>query len=219
MAKDIKKRIDDSFATGDRADLLTYMEWLRSSMTDLSQQLRRSAGLALLLIAAFGLVEESPKTTITIGSFQLSSGSVVLVFIPGLVAYLYLQAVDQTTTLDSVQIAFTEALSKWSAEAEKNDLDLLAFPSMALYWSSGVTNGYTDNRSWLESFKGWTSSIILIVVQIGVFAFEGLAYYKLYRGSALHNIPWIISLCFAVSCLMAGLVEIFADEIRIGKYN
>lgn len=211
MAKSVAERIDDSLDGKDREDVLKFMEWLRSGMQDLTQSLRRTMALALLLMAAFELVSES-KTTITIGSFQISNGSIVIVFIPALVAYLYLQTISDTVRLDTLQFAFTAALRQWSADAERNDLDLLIAPSQALYWNAVSTPGYPDNRSWLENLRLWTFRTVLLVVMAGVFAFESWSYYKLYRSP---TIIWTISVCIAAFCLIAGLIQFLGDELYL----
>jgi hypothetical protein len=217
MAKDVKQRINESLDGATREDMLKCMGWLRSGMRDRSKALQRNVAFALLLMAAFTLVSESPNTQISIGSFQISSGSLVIIFVPALVAYLYLQAISDSTQLDTQQIAFTAALAKWSAKAEQNDLDLLIAPSQALYWSVSASGGYEENRTWLDNLSKWTSNIVLLITMLTVFTFEGWAYYKLYRSPITHDVAWIISACIAFFCLVAGFILFLGDEFFLTK--
>jgi len=209
MAKDIRHRVADSFDDKDREDILKYMEWLRENIAELVQSVRRTVTFTLLLMAAFGLVSESKKSTISIGSFQISNGSLVIVFLPALVAYLSLQVVSDSIQSNSLQIAFTAAFRKWSAKAERNDLDMLLFPTQALYWNPGTTSGYDDNRRWLDRVRAGTSDIIGIVVSISILAFEGWAYYKLGNYSSA---IWIISVCMTVLCLTLAMIQYIGTD-------
>jgi hypothetical protein len=215
MAKDIKQRINESLDGASREDMLKFMGWFRSGMRDRSKALQRNVAYALLLMAAFTLVSESPNTKISIGSFQVSSGSLVIIFVPALVAYLYLQAISDSTQLDTLQLAFTAALGKWSAKAELNDIDLLVAPSQALYWSVTTTSGYDDNITWLDNVSMWTSNILLLITMLAVFTFEGWAYYKLYHSPITHDVAWIISACIAFFCLIAGFIQFLGDELYL----
>jgi hypothetical protein len=153
MARGIWERAAESFGTGAHEDLTTYLGWLRDSIASTSESIRRLAVLIVLLIAAFELVGEAKGVTITIGSFQISRNSIVLQFVPVLVAYLILQMTMDTTRNVEMRAAFSELFAKWSAEAGAHDMDLLLHSPMPVYWNvAGAGKSGNRPRAWIVIF-------------------------------------------------------------------
>jgi len=97
-----------------REDMVHKMEWLRSTIGELTQSLRRTVTLALLLMAIFELVIGSRALTLSVGSFTISSGSIVIFFIPAVISYLYLQLKYDTRQLQYLQKEFVYMFHTWS---------------------------------------------------------------------------------------------------------
>jgi hypothetical protein len=88
--KSINTRIQESFGEAEHGDVTQYLEWLSAKIAGQAQSLRRMVASIVLLIAIFELTNEYPKTQLTLSSFRLYKGSVVVLFLPAFVAFLYL---------------------------------------------------------------------------------------------------------------------------------
>src|SRR5277367_2882967 len=103
MNKSFRDRAGDAFDKKDHEDICKYLDWLRANMSEYSQGIRRALTVTLLLVAAFELIIQSPRSRITIASFGISRDSLVLVFIPALVPFLYFQILVDSTRLSALQ--------------------------------------------------------------------------------------------------------------------
>jgi hypothetical protein len=108
-SKTINKRIVHAFVDADRESLEKYIEWLRITMGEYQQSLRRTVAILILLMAIFELIVAGPATTVTIASLQISKSSIALLFLPALVSYLYLQAVVESNRIGN---GYDEAYAK-----------------------------------------------------------------------------------------------------------
>lgn len=201
--KDIKDRIKDAFADDDREGVRQYVEWLRAALSDVSANLRRTVLLLLALIAVFEFVVESQNSAYVIAGFRVDRGSIVLQFIPALVAYLYLQAVVNTSVIRQLDAAFTLTLEKWSSRVVENDLDLLIGPDYPLFWtpfrSKRLEGIYPGGR-----MVNMANGFIGFAIFIGVLIFEVQAYFVQLpkpSASALNYISWAASMFIATFCL------------------
>ena len=203
MPESIKKRVSDSFPKDAQENLLQYMEWLRASMGDLSVSLRRSVAIILLLASAFELVIGSQKLKISVGSFEISSGSIVLVFIPVIVSYLYLQIMADSFQLVVLQELFAATFDRWSPDGARNKLNTYVIPPLTMYLSIGTLPTYSDKV--LNRTQNVLQNLSLGMMMIGVPAFVGIAYWQLFIKHIAHNVPWLISLCIASIWLIAAI--------------
>jgi hypothetical protein len=203
--KNIRQRVYDSFRYSPHGDILQFMEWLRSTMEELTRSLRRTIATILLLIAAFELVYQSPKTELAIGSFKISSGSVVVIFIPAVTSYLFLQMMDDSIRLWRTQKVFSEVFTIWSSEAEKNDLDLWVLPPQAAYWNQSETK--LSEFGWKDRITAHIRTLISASIFVAVIVFEIQAYYVLHAQHIANNIPWTISVVMAAVFSIVALTE------------
>ena len=132
MPRTVNDRIAASFADDDRESLAKYLDWLRSTISEYNQSLRRSVALSLALMAIFELITEAPNTAFTIVSFHITKSSIAFLFLPALVAYLYLQTFIDTNRGSDTERAFSITFNKWLPLSKSNDLDVLALPSQPL---------------------------------------------------------------------------------------
>jgi hypothetical protein len=213
MAKSMAQRIQDSFTEDQHEDILKYLDWCHSAFQDYMVSTRRSVTSLLVLAAVFELVAESRNAKVTIGSFSISSGSVVLDVLPILVAFFFLQVIVDTNKADALSKFQTEAFKLWSERAEENDLDITVLGPTPLYW--GITalslgrkgNTYRSDR--VHYFTSWT---LIIGIMLAVFGFEAHAYYVLLRPSL--NALWVISLLCTFLCLAMSCVAFIAYSME-----
>lgn len=205
MAKKIKERVAESLKDSPHEDVTKYLEWLRASIEALSQNLRRTIALALLLIAAFELINGSPSAVIIISSFKISSGSIVAIFIPAMVSFLLYQATADTNRLATLQDAFTNVFSMWSSEAERNDLDLWVLPSQPVYWNVSMGESRT-NRTRRGAMQFRLEGIITGFVFTTVITFQIQAYSVLYSTASHYKALWVVSISIAAFCSIAAII-------------
>jgi hypothetical protein len=198
MAKTPTRRVEDSFDSSDHEDVSKYLDWLSNVISNDTLAVRRMATLVVLLIAVFELVNESPKVRLSLGSFQLYKGSIVIQFVPALVAFLSLQTLIDTERLNNSQRIFSAAFGQWSEKAKENDLDNNILPPMPLYWNVG---GVTARRSRVANVATYVLAFTLI---FGVIAFEAQAYYVLYRLPTGGNIYWLVSVGVTAICIITA---------------
>jgi hypothetical protein len=201
MAKSLKKRVDDSFGNNEREDIYQYLEWLRGTIADYTQSVRRIAMAILLLIVVFELIRESPKQVVfEIASFRIYKGSVVLIFIPAIVSYLYFQMAIDSTRLKNLQEVFTRVFQRWNDKAEENDLDVWVKPPQAIFWNVGGSAFRSANRVMSDKVEGIASYILGPIFLLGVLTFEAQAYYVLFAGPITSHLLWLISVSIALFC-------------------
>jgi hypothetical protein len=212
MARSIEDRAKDSFGNDDRESVSKYLDWVRTTLIDYAQNNRRMATLLLIVVAIFELVAYSRNSKIIIGSFVVERSSVVLDFLPTLVAYLFFQIAADANKADRLRKLFSEVFKIWSVEAEKNDLDVSLMGPAPLYWNptGGTTresNTYSSDRA--EEFG---SMAMMIVILIGVLAFEVQAYCVLFAPSGSKLVLWIIGLIVTLFCLTLGFMVLMGDS-------
>jgi hypothetical protein len=205
MVKDIEERIKVSFSDDDEERLVKYMDWINSSVVNYVQVVRRSASILLLLVAAFELVVGSQKTTISIGSFSISRDSIALVFLPAIVAFLFLQmALDTCKTL-RLYNAFSAAFEKWFPKGARNELDLVLDQPQPAYWGAFQADFDKAKMDMLDKREYFTSAVFILVIIIGTLAFEAQAYYVLFPAHISAIAPWAVSLLVTLFCLINGI--------------
>lgn len=212
--KSARSRVESTFdADSQQADVVQYIEWLRSSISDCTASLRKNVLIILLLIAAFELVLESPGSEITLGSFQLHKGSVILLFVPVVVACLCIQAVMDSNRMHDLSAAFETAFSKWSEKGHENDLMSLIYPSPPIYWmmiSSIIET--KQNRPHTRIVELFLGGAIGISILLGTMIFEFQAYFSL-RKQTHGNIHTLWIACSCVSAvLMVGVLALMSPD-------
>lgn len=208
MPEGIEKRFSESFDANDREDIYKYLDWLRSTMSEFSQNVRRLVTITVFLIAVFEVIaQSSPKVGITISSFRIGKGSIALTFIPALVAYLFFQILIDSTRLRIMQKGFASLFKKWNAKAEGGDLDLVVMPPQAIYWSVGGL-GHKANVIRSDKVEDVASKILLFAITAGTLLFEYQAYLTLFRRPLTKDIPWFISGIIAAFCLIMALAHL-----------
>jgi ABC-type maltose transport system permease subunit len=192
-----------------------YLDWLRSVISERSQNIRRLATLILVLMAIFELVSNAKGESITIASFRVVQHSVVLQFIPGLVSYLYFQVYVDTVQITSLYRVFTFTFRRWRPDAERNDLDSLIIPSLPLFWNPVAGRIRPENSRPKDKLEEWASTIFVTVILVGVLAFEAQAYYALFRSNfPRSDILWLVSLSFTVFCLAMTVTDLYLVVIK-----
>jgi hypothetical protein len=209
MPKSIERRVHDSFDDHPKK-ALQYSEWLRTSISDYIQNMRRNAAVLLLLVAIFELVLNSRNAEISIGSFHVSKGSVVLTFIPAVVGYLYLEVVLDSQRIDQVNTAFRTAFEVWSVKARAEDLNEFMYGPQPTYWTSLLSGGRNIYR--VDTINDITSIIFAIGLLVGVLLYEGQAYSALFPSHASSFITWSISLAVTLVCLAISALIFWADN-------
>lgn len=221
-ARSIAKRIENSFdKASDQDKIFQYLDWLRNTIVSYSQNLSRLTTFLILLIAAFELVSDSSGLQISIGSFKISKGSMVVEFLPCLVAYLYFQIVVDSRRIVSVRNAFMHTFQIWSKPGERNDLDVMVLPSLPLYWNPAVYQVHDELQRASDKVEYWAANVFQLVILIGVVTFQAQAYYVLYNSFKVLHITWYASLTITVFCLSAAVIHYFIDRFvfLIGKWR
>ena len=142
-------------------------------------------------MAAFLVIVQSHNSTVNLGPFRISNGSVVTEFIPPLVAYLIYQSWISSVRLRLMHRMFTAVFRKWSADAEANDLDLFVKSSSPVYWS--VDEIGNESFGLADRLQDWVSSYIVMAIFFGVLIFEWQAYQMLARMGFTNHTEWLIS--------------------------
>jgi hypothetical protein len=211
MAKSIKDRVRDSFRESDREDIFKYLDWIRSSVLDYNQAMRKMAAFVVLLIAIFEIVANSHNSTISIGSFSISKGSLPFILLPGFVAFLFIQMMADAARAEQLIRIYTAVFGLWSANAEANDLGAEALSSLPIYWNITGPGYRSVNETQLDRLTDSIGVFFSFAVLIGMLAFEADAYYVLLPTRTLEFISWLISLFFTLGCFILGCFISFSD--------
>jgi hypothetical protein len=210
MAKTISDRVRDSFKDDDRENIYKYLEWCRSAIQEYAQVMRRMATGILLLAALFEVVANTRNTSVSIGSFHITRGSIVFNFLPVVVAYLFLQISTDYNKADQLVRAFSGAFSLWSKEAESNDLDLLIQGPMLVYWNPYTGRIRDVNQSTAGRVEFAASAVLTYGILLAILAFEAHAYYALFPTS--FDALWLISVCSTLFCLIMSIAALRANN-------
>jgi hypothetical protein len=243
MQRTIPERVEASFAK-DEEKLFRYLEWLRASMAELSQNVRRMALMLLLLVAAFEFLLNTPNVEITLGIVKITSSPVVLQLIPAVVSYVFLQMWLDSMRINLLSDVFRATFACWSSRGSMNDLDLLIMPRFYLFWSpgSGVKEREVNARR-SDKAERFAASVFLAIVVIGMMIFQAQAYIILYlRGlpaddrfilrepnliffiQDLPRLPvpgilWLISLAVTLFCFTIINVQVFSNVVWRQRRN
>ena len=210
MARTVKDRAKDSFDKNDKEKIHQYLDWLRTTIDEYSQSLRRAATLMILLIVAFEIVRESKNAQITLGSFRIYQGSVILQFIPAVVSFLFLQVMTDSTRLNSLQDAFSGMVEEWSPKAEDNDLAISIMPPLPLYWNPTFSGVSDKNQYVSDKIVDLGAGVLVYIVLIGALIFEGQAYYALFHQSSGPTLAlWAASLSVTLFCLTIAAIHLW----------
>ena len=207
-AKTLKRRVFDSFPEGASEDAEQYLEWLRSTLSDISANLRRTVIVLITLMAVFEIIIDTSRATFTLAGFSISKGSITLQFIPALISYLYLQVNTDSTRISYLHRTLGFTMARWSALAEENDLDVLIRPYYPLYyrphWTSGSVGRYRGDKA-----TSIASGVLGMMVQIIPLAFTVQAYWVLFQGhSVSHYVIWSLSLTITLFCLVTSSIHV-----------
>jgi hypothetical protein len=213
MTRRIRERVQESFDREDQEKVVQYLDWLRAALSDLSGSLRRTVTFLILLMAIFEVVYESPHGTFTLAGFQIDRGSIVLPFIPALIAFLYLQSIVDSVRSAQIQEALRQAFIRWSPQAGRNDLDAYILPAYPLFWNPGNVEPRAENRLATYGTYKFTSIAFLGIIVIITLGYEAQAYYVLFnKQSPGHFILWLLSLLVTVICLSAAVTYFILDS-------
>jgi hypothetical protein len=133
-----------SLAQDNKDDRKAYLDWLLDAINQYAGQIRRTTFLALFLIAVFVIVAQSGKQ-INLKGIDISEGSVVDIFIPALVAYLFLQLVTDTNRLIALYKKFSEHLDAWARKSQLSVSYSLVMPPFPLVWGASMTMRNIDS--------------------------------------------------------------------------
>jgi hypothetical protein len=205
--KSVRDRARDSFNKDDKEQIYEYLDWLRSTLREYVQNMRRMVAVLFLLAAAFELVANSRNASISIGSFRVTRNSIVLDFLPVAVAFLFLQVSVDGIKSDQLSDLFTEIFGLWSEKAEMNDLDVPVKGSAPVYWNPFAGTYRPGNLAGVDKLEGNVATLLIGIIFLGVLAFEGHAYYILFPALTIQLVLWIISLTCTLFCLTFALLS------------
>jgi hypothetical protein len=206
VARKINDRVKEAFQESDKEQAIKFLDWLRPTILDYAASIRRTSLAIILLVAVFELVISSKGAKVTIGSFEIARNSVVLVFLPALIAYLYMQTAWDSARSDYLTTAFTTIFKVWSPNAEKNDLDDLLTPAQLMYYSAIGGAIRSENKRPIDKIDDRTSFIFYGIFFFGTFIFEGQAYFVLFPHHLGEAFSWAISLSIAIFCLFVSVL-------------
>lgn len=209
--RSISNRVLNSFSDNSKEEVSKYIDWLNVAMSNYARSIQRNGLLALLLIAIFELVINSKNEQISLESFRIYKGSVILQFIPALVSYLYLQLFIDTAKQDALGRALSAAFKRWSVKGSDNNIDDFIVPPAPLYWNATINPPHPENHDYgRERIEGRAVIAFVMVTLCGFLAFEAQSYTQLFKGQPSQDILWIISLCFTVMCLIIFITYLVA---------
>lgn len=115
---------------------IDYLGELRSRMKDLSEGIRRTAVLLLLVAAVFQLLDQAVVVGLQVGPFRISDLSIIQRVLPAVFAYLiYDMAVLGVRYLYSINLAI-EISELFQPSIRSNRLDVLLNPQgISPIWS------------------------------------------------------------------------------------
>jgi hypothetical protein len=163
--------------TDHKDDVKAYLDWLLGAINQYASQIRRTTIIALFLMAIFIIVSQS-GAAITTKGINISKGSLVDIFIPALVACLFLQLVMDTNRLIDLYSKFSEKYNEWGGQSQSSDSYSLVMPPFPLIW--GRSMGKEEIRKGLpEKAQRFLVGAIDVMVLIVGLGFLALAYWVL----------------------------------------
>jgi hypothetical protein len=212
--KNLVDRIDDSFADNDQERMVKYMDWLRSTILDYMQGIRRNVTALLVLMAIFELVADSRNATLNIGSFHVTKDSVVLLFLPAVISFLYLQTVLDTLKAWRLKTVFSYVFDLWLPDSTENGISHFLYGPSPAYWATfdAPNVGRSDQ---FDKGESGANSLFRGIIVFGTFVFETQAYYVLFPMRAPAIAAWAVSLSVTLYCLLTAVgLMVFQAERR-----
>jgi hypothetical protein len=200
----VSRNVTESFRNESQENISKYVDWLYGNISTSTRTIKQSAALITGLMAAFELIQDSTSTAdITIFSFAIPKHSVAIQFIPAVVAFLYVQMVQDSIQINRSRVAFSKAFDLWSKSSKSLELSTYILPSSSLYWSpfmDDVRTPPSEDEAIIYRIGVSFEAIFLILLV----AFLGQAYFTLFSTHFNENLAaWVISLCFTLFCIRA----------------
>ena len=195
MMKSIEDRVQDSFSKDNREDIFKYLDLVRSTVLGYSQSMRKMVTFLILLIAIFELVANSSNVQVTVASFRITRGSVVLDLLPALIAFLFSQAMADAVRANQLTDIYSKVFALWSKKAYDNDLDTELLGPLPLYWMPTSGEVSDENLAKSTELVLYTSQWLSFAFITAVIIFEAHAYYVLFSTNVPAIIMWAVSAC------------------------
>jgi hypothetical protein len=187
---------------------IEYLAELRSRMKDLSEGIRRTAVLLLLVAAVFQLLDQAAVVGLQAGPFRISDLSIIQRVLPAIFAYLiYEMAVLGVRYLYSINVAI-EISKLFQPSIRSSKLDVLLNPQ-----GSPLFGPMLWHRSQSREYR--LVSKFMLVLRLGSVLLppiiEIYAYYRLFEAFGLKDaIVWLSALVSLGLIMFAGLVVLTA---------
>lgn len=208
MTKSPRDRVQDSLSGDDRESIAKYLDWIRSAILDYSQALRRTAVILVTAVAIFELVIYSKNQTIAVSSLVIARNSIVLLFLPALVAYLVFQIIAYQNRVVPLLNMYSETFKLWSSKGNENSLHTPLLGSAPLYWNPFTRFYKPDTVYRSDRIEIYGTGILMLGIVFGVIGFEAQAYYVLFMPKFSTILPWAVSLGVTAFCLAMGFATL-----------
>jgi hypothetical protein len=221
MRNTIEQRARDAFDDDDAEKAQKYLDTVMASWKDVSAAIGRVALFTLLLVAAFEfLVIPAAVKSLSIGPLSFSNTSLVQVFIPVLIAYLFYYQLSLSNNWTDHQELHEAILKRFQPKLARSHLTLTVQPRIPGPWTS-LGPSDVDDIPFLtksEKFDFFTSFFTTIIVYLILpLAFEAQAYYELVRKYGTHDVLVIVSAILSGLFIALWITRMVISSIEIVK--
>ncbi len=215
MPKPVTKRVSDSFGDDSVAEAKEYLSLLSDAWKDVTATLTRQTIFLFLLMGLFELlVYQRKEAQITIGSISIAGTSVIVIFLPTVIAYLIYDEFHLSARWTDINNAYYTIYTKIWPNQNENDLAEFVTPKLPGLWRIG-TSVSSENAMPSERFIFSVDRIVSVVAGLFLpFAFEVQAYIVLFTKFGFVNIfLWInVFICFSLVFATVKYLSLYAAE-------
>jgi hypothetical protein len=208
-----EERINQSFnpdEKNEREKLSKYLDLIHKCYVETIHQMRRLVLALLALMAAFEVINSSNLNVISIGGLTVARDSLVLVYVPPVVTYLFFQACLCTVKLGSLDSHFAAAFKLWNSKAYENNLASTILPQGEAFWYTTAQPTSLINSRFVHG--------VLIILNLGIIAivpiFEIHAYLSFFHHHTGNAVLIWISMLFSVLIFIAALHSLATSQSR-----
>jgi hypothetical protein len=208
MPRGIGERAAGAFPSSDSVESANrYLEALRKVWADVARSIARSVTLSLVVAGLFLLLVSNPKGTFSLGELKLTNSWLVLVTLPTVFAYLFMEIVFLSIRYDDLADLHTSVVRQVDPDLAEYELQEFLRPS-TFGLNPGSDARLPANQNSYTDLMDLSAGILVLVLLVGELALEGYAYSLLFSRYGFTNAVLWVSALVSFLLIVIGVIAL-----------
>ena len=188
-----------------------FLDTVRDNWIQAERDLSRSIVLSLALFAVFELVNRAAISSADIFGLKIEDFSLPLIFMPPVIAYLFLRTVISWKALTVYHEAYDAGLAELHPDLYNRDLETYVGASLTSLWDAPKFFLLVNSTGRSQTVFNWLSSVIAALAVLSSIVIVLYLYWQLIARLDEFHIALIPSLAASVILAVMGLTFMFGS--------